>query len=124
MLTKKEECGTNLKFRFATDSRINGGSRSNSFGNKAEIHKNLKSNFRSFLLISRVKHFCPSLSQINGVQKSFFLGNFKKRPIQKRIARFSLQFLKSKRLCLDLSLHVRLLAIICCFSMFSIIVFI
>ncbi|RGW61444.1 hypothetical protein DWV63_14095 [Enterococcus durans] len=50
-----DECGTNLKIRFATDSQVNGGSRSNSFG-----------------LFLGVKHFCPSLSQINGIQKSVF----------------------------------------------------
>ncbi len=33
---QEKACGTNLKIRFATDSRINGGSRSNSFLNKAK----------------------------------------------------------------------------------------
>ncbi|TVT00544.1 hypothetical protein FNV40_11565 [Enterococcus durans] len=28
-----KKCGTNLEISFGTDSRINGGSRSNSFGN-------------------------------------------------------------------------------------------
>ncbi len=36
---KFKECGTNLKISFATDSRINGGSRSNSFGNKPKFTK-------------------------------------------------------------------------------------
>ena len=50
---QKKECGTKLKISFATDSRINGGSRSNSFLNKAKFTKIWKSNFREFLLISR-----------------------------------------------------------------------
>ncbi|RSL37793.1 hypothetical protein EUZ95_00140 [Enterococcus durans] len=57
MIEDLKEWGINLKIRFATDSRVNGGSRSNSFGNK---------------------HFCPSLSPINGVQKSDFSENSKK----------------------------------------------
>ncbi len=36
---KFKECGTNLKISFATDSRINSGSRSNSFGNKPKFKK-------------------------------------------------------------------------------------
>ena len=36
---KKEESGTKLKISFATDSRINGGSRRNSLGNKPKFTK-------------------------------------------------------------------------------------
>ncbi|TBX32452.1 hypothetical protein EUZ95_07050, partial [Enterococcus durans] len=41
-----KECRTNLKIGFATDSRINGGSRSNSFGNKRCPQVRLFGNFK------------------------------------------------------------------------------
>ena len=70
--------GTKLKISFATDSRINGGSRSNSFLNKPKFTKIWKAIFVHFFLFLGVKHFCASLSQINDVQKSVLIKKFSK----------------------------------------------
>ncbi|WP_204987107.1 hypothetical protein, partial [Enterococcus durans] len=61
--------------------------------------------FVHFFLFLGVKHFCPSLSQINGVQKSVFSEISKKNEqYKKRIVRFFLQFLKPEQLLSQLLL--------------------
>ncbi|RSL36616.1 hypothetical protein B7758_06270 [Enterococcus durans] len=58
-----KECRTNLKIGFATDSRINGGSRSNSFGNKRCPQVRLFGNFKKKRTIQ--KTYCSFFSPIS-----------------------------------------------------------
>ncbi len=71
----------------------------------------------NFFLFLGVKHFCPSLSQINGVQKSGFSEISKKRAIQITYCSFFSQI--SQTLTTFVSTSFLILGLSLCFIIFN-----